>query len=129
MRKSLIALAAALSAVAPPAMAQAGRDEADVRCLMVLQAVSRDPNQKESAARGVFFYLGRLEQRGPMSRLEAMMLTQGKGLATPELVQAELNRCGVELTKASGELQTVNQNLQKAIQPATPPAGAPPAKK
>jgi hypothetical protein len=119
--------AAVLAGVASPALAQSAADTADVRCMMVLQAISRDPAQREQAGRGLFYYVGRVTARGPLARIEPMMIAEGKKMSTPQQVQAELARCGAELNKNGGELQAINQKLQKQFGP--PPGAAPPAKK
>jgi len=123
MRPAILSLAAAFALVATttPATAQVGTDLADARCLMVLQAISRDPKQAEQAARGVYFYLGRLSARGAINRIEPIIKAEAAKLA-PAQAQAELARCGAELTARSRELQTVNQRLAASVQSA--PAAA-----
>lgn len=127
----VFAAAAVLGGLAPPAFAQAsGGDAPDVRCLMVLQVIGRDPKQRDQAARGVFFYLGRLGARGPLSRVEPVVLAEGKKMNTPQILQSELARCGAELNQRGKELEALNQRLQKEFGP--PPGAAkaaPPAKK
>lgn len=131
MRHAALAIAAAAAAVltgaASPAFAQAAGDTPDVRCLMVLQVVGRDPNQRDQAARGVFFYIGRLGAKGPLARIEPLMVAESKKMNTPQILQAELSRCGAELNQRGNELQALNQKLQKELGP--PPAAAVPAKK
>jgi hypothetical protein len=128
MRYAALAVAAAavVAGAAPPAIAQSAGDAPDTRCIMVLQAISRDPAQRESAARGVYYYMGRLASRGPLARIEAVMAAEGKTMNTPQAVQTELTRCGAELTQRSSEIQAVNQSLAKKF---GPPAAAAPAKK
>lgn len=126
MRHAVLALTAAalLSGAAAPALAQAPpADVNDTRCLMVLQVIGRDPNQRDQAARGVFFYVGRLGARGPLSRIEPIMVAESKKMGTPQLLQAELTRCSAELNQRGGELQAINQKLAKDLGP--PPAAAP----
>jgi hypothetical protein len=125
MRHAILAFAAAaiLAGLAPPAFAQASAaDTADTRCLMVLQAVARDPKQRDNAARGVFYYMGKLVARGPVARMEAIMLAEGRKMNNATQVQAELTRCGAELSARSAELQAANQRLARQL-------GPPPAKK
>jgi len=135
MRHAALAIATAAAVVtgaASPAFAQAPAGETnDVRCLMVLQVIGRDPNQRDQAARGIFFYLGRLGARGPLSRIEPMMIAESKKMNTPQILQAELGRCGAELNQRGGELQALNQKLQKELgpPPGTPAPKAAPAKK
>jgi len=126
MRHAVLAFAAAvtLAGLASPAFAQAtAADTADTRCVMVLQAVARDPNQRENAARGVYYFMGKLATRGALPRLEAIMVVEGKKMNSPQVVQAELTRCGGELSARSGELQAVNQRLAKQF--GSPPTAAP----
>lgn len=125
-----IAVATALAGLAPPAFAQAtANDTADVRCLLVLQAVGNDPKQREAAARGVYYYAGKLSARGAIARIAPVMVAEGKKMNAPQIVQGELTRCGGELSQRTSELQAVNQSLQKAF--GAPPAAkaAPPANK
>lgn len=125
MRHAVLAFiaAATLSGVAAPAFAQASAaDTADTRCVMVLQAVARDPNQRDNAVRGVYYYMGKLATRGPIPRVQAIMLVEGRKMNSAPLVQTELTRCGAELSARSGELQAANQRLAKQL---APPAAAP----
>lgn len=130
MRSSLIALCVGISfaGMAGSAAAQSAGDKADARCLMVLQAVARDPKQQDAAARGVFFFLGKIASRGAVARVEPIMLAEARAMTTQPQIQAELSRCGQELQARSKDFQTVNQALQ-AKAAAARPAAAPPAKK
>lgn len=117
MRLAMLAIAGAVAASAPPAVAQTPADRADIRCLLVLQAVGRDPKQREQAAQGIYYYLGKFQVRGGLTRLEPMMLTEAKGM-TPQQAQAELARCGMELNKQNQDLRAMNNRLQAAAPPA-----------
>lgn len=121
----ILAAAAALAGATPAAAQGASADSADVRCLMVLQFVGRDPKQAEQAARGVYFYLGRLSSRGATARIEGLIKAEAAKLP-PQQAQAELARCGGELNNRTRELQAVNQRLAAQLGPAK---GAAPAKK
>lgn len=113
MRIATLALVAALAAPAVPALAQTPDDRADVRCMLVLQAVARDPAQQQNAARGVYYYMGRLAARGGIVRVEPTIAAEARALsAAPAQMQTELGRCGGELTKRTGELQAAMQRLQ-----------------
>ena len=116
-------LAFLLSGAAAPAMAQS-TDAADVRCLMVLQVVGNDPKQAEQAARGVYFYLGRLTSRGPVSRVEGLIKAEAAKLP-PQQAQAELQRCGAELNNRTQELRTVNTRLAASAPPRRPSRSRP----
>lgn len=132
MRHAVTAFAAAtvLAGLASPALAQQA-DVPDVRCLLVLQTVSRDAAQREKASMGVFYYLGRLGARGPLSRIEPTMLAEGKKL-TAQQAQVELTRCGNELSRNGSDLQAMNARLSQQVGASPAPASkaAPaPAKK
>ncbi|RAK68862.1 hypothetical protein DJ019_02275 [Phenylobacterium kunshanense] len=88
---------------------------------MVLQVVARDPKQAEQASKGMFYYLGRLTARGPTARIEGLMKAEATRLQ-PKQAQAELQRCGSELSARTKEYQAVGQRLAAA---ARPPAAAP----
>lgn len=125
MRTALIALAAvtaaAAAAPAAPAAAQSAEALADVRCVLVLGVIARDPNQKQAAFQGVYYYLGRIDGRGLKSKLEGLMKSEGKNITSPERAQAELARCGGELRQRASDLQTTYQHLQAEAQAAKPP--------
>jgi hypothetical protein len=121
----LATLVALSGAAASSAQAQAlSADQADARCLLVLQFIARDPAQKEQASRGILFYLGRLSARGAISRIEPVMRAEGPKLSQQQ-AQAELTRCGGELNARSKDYQTVAQRLAASAAP----AAAAPAKK
>ena len=121
----ILAAAIALTSASGPAMAQPlTADQADARCLMVLQFISRDPKQQDQAARGILFYLGRLSSRGPTARIEALMRSEAPKLQAQQ-AQVELTRCAAELNARTKELQAVNQRLAASARP----AAAAPAKK
>jgi hypothetical protein len=123
MRYAVLSLAAAvaLSGSAPAAMAQASIDQADIKCLIVLQVVGRDPKQSDQAAKGMFYYLGRLSARGGIPRLEPLMMAEAAKM-TPQAAQAELQRCGGELNSKTQEYQAVNQRIAAKVKPAAAPA-------
>lgn len=128
MRAALTALigAATLATFAPPAAAQTAVDRADVRCILVLTVVGRDPKQAAAAQQGTFYFVGRLDGRGATNRVEPLMLSEGKAITTQAQVQAELNRCGNELKTRSDGLRAMSQRL--AAQTPRPAAAAPPTK-
>ena len=119
-------LAGAIALTGAPAMAQAlTPDQADVRCLMVMQVVARDPKNADQGAKGALFYLGRLTARGPIARIEAIIRAEAPKMPSQQ-AQVELARCGNELNAKGKELQVVNQRLAASVKPAAAP---PPAKK
>lgn len=138
MRTALIALAAAGAAAGtlaapPPAAAQTAAERADVRCILALGVVGRDPKQQQAAAQGVYFFLGRVSGRGSAGKLENVMRQEGAGIKDAAQIQAELNRCSGELRGRTGELQAAYKALQAEAAAAGPPpapaaAPAPPRK-
>ena len=129
MRSAAIAVIGALTlaAVAPAANAQSATDKADARCILVLQVAARDAKNKDPAVQGTFYYLGRLMAHGLSGKLEPLLLGEGKTITNGAMVQAELTRCGADLTARSAELRTVFVNLQQAATTAKSGAAAPPA--
>jgi len=126
MRNVVLSLTAAiaLAAVAPPALAQApgGSEQADTRCLLMLQLIARDPKQAERASKGMYFYLGRLTARGPTARLEGLLKAEAAKMPQQQQVQAELQRCSGELNARTQEYQAVGKRLSAAARAAAPPA-------
>lgn len=131
MRRAPLAFVAAgiLAGLAPPALAQAAAsDSGDVRCMLVLQTVAKDPKQREAAAKGIYFYTGRLSAHGPLARVTPLMVAEAKKMNTPAIIQGELTRCGGELSRKTSELQEVSQRLQKELGPPPAASAAPVAK-
>jgi hypothetical protein len=125
MRTAMIALAAltAATAAAPaPALAQTADQKADIRCVLVLGAVGRDPKQQQAAMQGIYYFLGRIDAAGLKPGLEGLMKTEGSAIQNPQQAQAELNRCGVELNRRAADLKATYERLQASAQAAKPPA-------
>lgn len=128
MRRLMLALAVMTAFSAPPAFAQTAGDAADVKCLLALQAMAADPKARDQAVRGVYYYLGKLSNRGGLGRLQTTILNEGKAMNSAPKVQAELTRCGAELNRSTQDLQTSNQRASAAFKASMgPAAGAPPA--
>ena len=129
MRRLMLALAVTTAFAAPPAFAQTAGDTADVRCLLALQAMAADPKARDQAVRGVYYYLGKLSNRGGLGRLQGTVLSEGKAMNSAPKVQAELTRCGAELNRSTQDLQTSNQRAAAAFKASmgAPAAGAAPA--
>jgi hypothetical protein len=119
----ILALAATLAGAGSASAQAMTPDQSDVRCLMVLQVVGRDPKQAEQAARGIYFYLGRLTARGSTARIEGLLKAEAPKLQ-PQQAQTELARCGTELNGRTKELQAVNERLAAQF---GAPAGKAPA--
>lgn len=134
MRPTLTALiaAAALTAVAPAAVAQTAADKADARCILVMTvAASQNEKIKDTAVRGTFFYLGRLNARGQSARLGPVMVAEAKAINSPQVANEELKRCVTELGARAGDLRAGMAQMQAAAnaeRAASPAAAAPPKK-
>src|SRR4051795_1517953 len=115
MRSTLTALigAAALTAVAPAAVAQTVADKADARCILVMTlAASQNEKIKDTAVRGTFFYLGRLTARGQSAKLGPVMVAEAKTINSPQMADSELKRCITELSARAGDLRTGMAQMQ-----------------
>jgi hypothetical protein len=125
MRIPLIAMAL-LAGTASPATAQTATDRADGRCILVLTLAARNPAQKEAAGRGQFYYYGRFVSRSPAAKIGPILLGEAKVVVTPQQLQAELTRCGAELTTANAALRDGLKAVESAAQQAPPPGAVPP---
>ena len=126
MRALLMTLigAAGLMSATPPAYAQTVADKADARCVIALTFAGRDPKDAPKAQQGIFYFLGKMEGRGSTPRLEGLMLSESKTLNTGPLVQAELTRCGGELTRRATAMGAMFKRPQ-ATRPAPSPGMTP----
>jgi hypothetical protein len=122
MRAPLVVAVVLCLAGSTPVSAQSPSDAADVRCLLVLQAIARDPKQQDQAARGLYFYLGKLAARGAQAKLEAVMVAEGSALNSQAKIQAELTRCGKELALQTNALRATNTRIAAKLGAAQPPA-------
>jgi hypothetical protein len=134
MRPTLTALiaAATLTALAPAAVAQTATDKADARCILVMTvAASQNEKIKDTAVRGTFFYLGRLNARGQSAKLGPVMVAEAKAINSPQVANDELKRCVTELGARAGDLRSGMAQMQAAAnaERAASPAAAPPPKK
>ena len=130
MRRTLTGLiaAAALTALAPAAVAQTPVDRGDARCILVLTlAASQNDKIKDTAVRGTFFYLGRLNARGQSGKMGPLMIAEAKAINSPQMADGELKRCITELSTRASDLRTGMAQMQAAAnaQRAASPAAAP----
>jgi hypothetical protein len=122
----ILAGAAALACLAGPAGAQTPADRDDVRCMLVLAAVAKTPKQTEEAAKGTFYYLGRLESHGLGAKLGPMLIAEAKTIQNAAQAEMELKRCVAELNKSGQDLSKAFAQVRAA---APKPAAAAPKKK
>jgi len=119
--------AVALTGLASPAAAQTAGDKADVRCILVLGVAAKDPKNQAKALQGQFYFLGRVDAHGMGPKLEGIMLTEGKTMNTAQVLQAELTRCGTQLTQSVGVLGKAYQDLEAQARASAPAGAAAPA--
>jgi hypothetical protein len=125
MRTSLITIAL-LAGSTSPATAQSAPDRADARCILVLTLAARNPDQKEAAGRGQFYYYGRVASRGTQAKLGPILVAEAKTVTTPQKLQAELARCSAELTTANAGLRDSLKDVETAARQAPKPGAVPP---
>jgi hypothetical protein len=126
MRIVLTALALLVGSI-NPAIAQSVADRADARCILVLTLAARNPDQKEAAGRGQFYYYGRIAARGTAAKLGAILVAEAKTVTTPQKLQAELARCSAELIVANAGLRDSLKDVETAARLA-PQLGVTPPK-
>jgi hypothetical protein len=107
--------AAAAAAAAPKAGSPTTAD--DVRCLLTMTVIGRDPQRQQAALIGVYFFAGRLAARAPGIDLPAAIKAEETKLP-PQQLPAEAQRCGPMVEAAM-------HSMQVAFAP--PPGGRPPA--
>jgi len=125
MRIVLTAIALLAGSISP-ATAQTVADRADARCILVLTLAARNPDQKEAAGRGQFYYYGRVASRGTAAKLGAILVAEAKLVTTPQKLQAELARCSAELTTANAGLRDSLKDVETAARQAPKPGAVPP---
>ncbi len=109
------AVCAALTALmVSNAVAQDRQPEADLRCLVVALDMgnSVDPDIKNLAPLAAMYYIGRIEGRDPRLDLEAKLTGELMKMSAAER-QAEVRRCGADLSAKGKLLSDIGANLQK----------------
>lgn len=126
MHALLLSFAAALAAstaVAAPAPAAAPKHtalESDVRCIIVMAALTQDKQRQQAGVIGAHFFAGRVSARAPGVNLTEAIRAEEAKMRRDEL-PAELQRCGPIV-------QAAVQALQASFQaPASGPPGGPAA--
>ena len=105
---------ATLAGAASPAIAQTAVDKADARCILMFSVAAQDPKNREAARAGSFYFMGRLNARGMSTKLAPLMVAETKTITTPAQAQAELSRCGNELTARTPEIAAALAQVQQA---------------
>lgn len=100
----------------------------DVHCVVIGLFLFRSTDATAQTAGLImtYYFLGRLDGRTPKPDLERLISAESKKM-NPADMQADQNRCGLELDAKSRALQQIGQHAALRDQPAAPaPAPAPP---
>lgn len=123
-----LASSAAFAAPAPAAApAKPSALESDVRCIIVMAALTQDKQRQQAAVIGAHFFAGRVTARAPSINLTAAIKAE-EAKMQPQELQGELQRCGPIVQAAVQGLQAAFQRPAgaPAAPGATSPAAAPP---
>jgi hypothetical protein len=109
MKISKLVAALFLVAIGTPALAQSVPD--DVRCLVLSNIFSRNAKEtpgRESAAKSLLFYLGRLDGRADVRTItNAMRALNGK--IDPKTAPAEMSACAARIVHAQQTIQAAGR--------------------
>ena len=128
--------AAALACAASPAFAQKAPAAApvsptssDIRCMLAMGAIASNPNSRQAATLGAYYFQGRISARAPTLDLPTAMKAEVARLDQAAM-QNEAKRCVALVNQASQTMQAVQAAFAKPVTvPATPGAPAAPAPK
>jgi H+/gluconate symporter-like permease len=130
LSKTLFAVA--LACAASPALAQKAPAPAaavtptasDIRCMLAMGAIASNPNSRQAATLGAYYFQGRISARAPTLDLPSAMKAEVARLDQATM-QNEAKRCVALVNQASQTMQTVQAAFAKPV--AVPPTGAAPA--
>src|SRR4051794_24625475 len=97
-----LACAACVGLAAPEAKAEdppadrAAQTHADLRCVLAMAAIVKNPQYKDGATAGLFYYLGRLDGRDPTLELGPALKRTAAGMQLSEYA-SQAQRCGAEV--------------------------------
>lgn len=117
------ALAAAPPPSAPPAAAIGGADAADARCiaLMNFMIAKGTPEQQGAARAGTIYFIGKLRGRNPAVNVAAVLRASADAATAAKMnAQAEVRRCGQEVSAAAESLRPSGTPATATPRPATP---------
>ena len=115
------AIAAGLAFPARAAPPEDPKTTADLRCVVVAYALTRnaDPDLQKLGAVSLFYFWGRLEGRGDVANLAAR-LTGEAGKMTADDIQAQAKTCGAIFAATTQSLQSLNNTVQDQTPGAAP---------
>lgn len=109
----LLATVAAVTLLGAAGQARAA-DEwamgADLRCVSAFASLISNPQYKDNATIGMFYYLGRIEGRDPNFDL-AKGLVQVRSIVQGQLA-SEAQRCGAEVKAKNESLKAIGSQTQ-----------------
>lgn len=111
-KETSVILLAALALAPPQAIAPAA---ADARCIVVLGSIAArgNPQQVDASRRGILYFVGKLRGRNPSVNVAASVVQASReAVASKANPQAEVTRCGSELTAASSSLAGIRGTAQ-----------------
>jgi hypothetical protein len=104
MKTVAMAALAALLAFPAPALAQDDPNHSDVRCILGMIALMRNPQTQAAGGAGTLYFAGRIEGRDPNFDLQAAL--------TREIGRMQLNDYGIEARRCGQLLKAKNDGLK-----------------
>jgi hypothetical protein len=86
----------------------------DVRCMLTLSAVASDPNQRQAAVMGIYYFAGRIKAQNPGYNFGPGLKAEGERMTVADF-QKELKPCGDQMKATAAALeaaQTVLKDLK-----------------
>ena len=126
--KRWLALAALASVLAPAAASAA---DADVRCIVLMNALAQNkakPDQAAFANLAMIYYVGRVDGRGQTGQLKTLIETESK-LISQATVNADANRCAQQFQARGAQIRAMSGAAAAPAAKAGTPAQKAPAKK
>jgi hypothetical protein len=119
-------LAVGLACAATPALAQKAAapvtpTTSDIRCMLAMGAIASNPESRQAATLGAFYFEGRINARAPTLNLPVAMKAEVARLDQATM-QNEAKRCTALVNQASQTMQAVQAAFSK---PVSVPAPAP----
>jgi len=126
-----VLFAVALTCAASSAFAQrasaaapASPTASDIRCMLAMGAIASNPNSRQAATLGAYYFQGRISARAPNLDLPVAMKAEVARLDAAAM-QNEAKRCVALVNQASQQMQQVQAAFAKPITvPAAPAAPA-----
>jgi len=107
MKTTILTMICGVLFAASAASAQPIDPTPDVRCVVAMAAMIRNPAYKDGATAGLFYYLGRLDARDPAFDLGPAM--RRERMAPVDIAQ-EGRRCGAAVAERNKALQGMSAN-------------------